>query len=343
MEEARPPFFSIGVTTYDRVGMLIETLRSILGQTFSDYEVIVSNDNPSRNISADSLGINDSRVRFVNQAKNLGERFNMNFLLNESKGNYFTWFADDDLYHPDFLKNVHGAIVKFDFPSCVFTSYAMGSMPAGNKNISLKAETLFTGQEFLKRYLSRTLKIQGCYGIFDVRHLKQIGGIGRLGDGFYSDYGNLPGNVFFPYADNLLIIRSGLLEKVAFIDAPLIFYRVHEGSVSLINTDLNAYRSAQEDLFCKCVNIFNTEGLKDDFNNNLFLLLKWFIGDFISVACRVGFINPKQMILWIIFITKSMRLLKKTGLCLKLFVFAIESVIKDTNCICRAKLKFFLK
>src|SRR5438034_1385314 len=43
------PLFSIGVTTYDRVELLVQTLSSILGQTFSDFDVIIGNgDSPLR-------------------------------------------------------------------------------------------------------------------------------------------------------------------------------------------------------------------------------------------------------------------------------------------------------
>ena len=337
------PFFSIGVTTYDRIEMLIETLRSILNQTFSDYEVVVSNDNPARTITGESLGINDGRVRFVNQAKNLGERSNMNFLLKESKGRYFTWFADDDLYRSDFLKRVHEAIIKFDFPACVFTSYIMGGTYHGFDSTASNGEQLFTGQQFLGQYLARVLKIQGCYGVFDTGYLRQVGGIGQLGSGFSSYYGDLPGNVFFPYADNLLIIRSGLLEKVIFIDSPLIFYRTHEGSVSLINTDLDAYSSAQKDLCNEFVNIFYKKKTLDNFQRDLYLLLKWCIGDFVAVALRSRVIKYKQLAAYIIFLRNYARFLGCGILYWKIVGFLIKAMAALALGIGKARFKLLLR
>src|SRR5713226_4574644 len=121
------PLFSFGVTTYDRVDLLAETLSSILRQTFCDFEIIVGNDNPNRTLSAASLGIHDSRIRFVNHSRNLGELGNMNSLLGLARGRYFTWIADDDLYAPNFLHAVHAALNKFEFPPCVYTSYVIAS------------------------------------------------------------------------------------------------------------------------------------------------------------------------------------------------------------------------
>ena len=117
------PFFSIGVTTYNRPEMLKQTLMSIRAQTFADFEVIVGNDYAQEPLSAEFLGITDSRIRFINHPQNLGEAGNMNTLLNMSRGRYFTWQCDDDLYAPNFLGEVHSALVEFNYPTCVFTAY----------------------------------------------------------------------------------------------------------------------------------------------------------------------------------------------------------------------------
>ena len=117
------PFFSIGVTTYNRPELLKQTLSSIRAQTFADFEVIVGNDYIPEPISASSLGIKDPRMRFVNHPRNLGEVQNMNALVDLSRGRYFTWLTDDDLYAPNFLAKVHSALVRFDLPPCVFTSF----------------------------------------------------------------------------------------------------------------------------------------------------------------------------------------------------------------------------
>ncbi len=318
------PFFSIGVTTYDRKEMLLDTINSISGQSFSDFEVIVSNDNPSRLITGESLGISDSRFRFINQTKNLGERNNMNFILKESKGRYFTWLADDDLYHPDFLMVTHSAITKHEFPPCVFTSYTQSSGAIHNQRCVDNESQLLTGRQFLRAYLSRLLIVQGCYGIFDAEYIKRIGGIGKLGSGFSYCNADLPGNVFFPYADTLLVIRSCLLEKLIFINEPLIFYRIHEGAVSVSSRDLSAYRSAQEELCSESIKIFNSAQLRDDFRLNLFLLLKWYIVDFIAVAKRAGSIDIREIIRWVIFLRNYACLLKSFILYCKVIEYLIK-------------------
>lgn len=265
------PFFSIGVTTYDRVDMLVETLSSILAQTFEDFEVIVGNDNPDRILSGEFLDVNDPRIRFVNHQDNLGEVGNMNFMLNMSRGKFFTWIADDDLYAPNFLEAIYTSLLRFDFPFCVFTSFMSGGT-FDNWMESIPGEgQVFEGSRFIKLYLSRKLKVIGCYGVFEREYIRQAGGVEQLGEGFS------------PYSDNLLVIKAGLFEKVVYIDAPLVFFRTHDKSMSCVSTDVDAFSSAQICLLDKSVEIFSGDGLIQDFRYNLYMLLKWCINNFVSV------------------------------------------------------------
>jgi glycosyltransferase involved in cell wall biosynthesis len=292
------PFFSIGVTTYNRPDLLRETLSSILGQAFQDYEVIVGNDYTQERLTSDYLGIVDRRIRFVNHAENLGEIRNMNHLLATSRGRYFTWLADDDLYAPDFLLATHTALVKFGYPLCSFTSYGSGKTfepPIAGGEWSME---LFPGGQFLGLYLSRRLKAVGCYGVFEREYLSQTGGMEPLGSGFS------------PYSDNLLAIRAGLLDNVVYINAPLVFYRTHSASTSYTSGDVGAFRAAQEDLLRRSVVVFSDERLRDHFAVYLYSLLCWCLVDFGSVVRKAGAIGMRHAVAYTRFAFRHIELLR---------------------------------
>jgi len=321
------PFFSIGVTTYNRKEMLKECLSSAIWQTFSDFELIVGNDYPQENISAELLGIHDPRIRFVNHAQNLGELRNMNALLAMSRGRYFTWLGDDDMYVPTFLQAVHAALVKFDFPPCVFTSYMRDAIFPEEVETSPAEGQLFEGRRFLQLYLTRTLKTLGSNGVFKKEYIMRIGGMEQLGASFS------------PYSDNLLAIRAGLLDKVVYIDAPLSFFRTHEESISATSTDLDAYSSAQAALCRKCINIFKSEGLRDNFHSNLFLLLWWCIIDFAAVILRAGSINKRQVFAYLAFLKRYMSFLKRPTLYWRRIGFLIITIIIQVLSLGKDKLR----
>jgi glycosyltransferase involved in cell wall biosynthesis len=267
------PFFSIGVTTYNRPELLKQTLASITMQTFANFEVIVGNDYVQEPLSANLLDLRDPRIRFVNHPRNLGEARNMNTLLDLSRGLYFTWQCDDDLYAPNFLEEVHSALVKFNLPPCVFTSYEFIygiSSPHLTKTLSRKGQ-LFSGRQFLRMYWSGKLKAMGCTGVYDKEYLKRIGGVECLTD------------TSTPlYSEHLLLVLAGLLQHVAHIDEPLVKYRIHEGAWGCSATDLWLYGQASQNLVRESITVFSDPTLRDDFRSNITSLLKFVVFEYFN-------------------------------------------------------------
>ena len=95
------PTFSIGIPTYNRIELLKQTIQSILDQTWEDYEVIIVNDFIDKPLSFEDIGILDKRLKIINNINNLGEAANLNFILSQAKGKYFTWQFFDILLHTD--------------------------------------------------------------------------------------------------------------------------------------------------------------------------------------------------------------------------------------------------
>jgi glycosyltransferase involved in cell wall biosynthesis len=303
------PLFSIGVTTYRRPAMLRECLDSILGQTLGDFDVVVGNDDPEGPFSLEALGIRDPRVRVLNYEQNHGPIRNANRLLEISRSPYFTWLADDDMYAPTFLEAVHAALKAHGDLRCVFTSYLHGRTFTGAAAPPAKVEVL-TGRDFLSRYLARRTPVVGCYGVFDRDYLRGIGGMEHLGTARFS-----------LYADNLLAIRAGLLDKVGYVDAPLVYFRAHDGSSSATSPDLRSYRTAQEDLFRHCVSILTHEQLRPDYRANQLRLLRWCVSDYASVVRRAGSIDSAEAVAYVMFLKTHARALKVSAAYLRLVAF----------------------
>jgi len=101
----RKPRVSIGLTVYNGEQFLEETLDSFLAQTYSDFELIIS-DNASADrtaqISRDYVAM-DGRIRHHRNEKNLGLAGNHNRVFALARGEYFKWAAADDLCRPNYL------------------------------------------------------------------------------------------------------------------------------------------------------------------------------------------------------------------------------------------------
>ncbi len=80
-------------------------LDSLLSQTFSNFEIIIS-DNASTDRTAEiakNYASKDERIRFNLQAENIGPEPNFKYVLDQACGEYFMWSAVDDTRSSDFL------------------------------------------------------------------------------------------------------------------------------------------------------------------------------------------------------------------------------------------------
>ncbi len=103
---ARPPRVSIGMPVYNGEAFLDQAIESILAQTFSDFELIIS-DNGSHDATeavCRRYAAQDARIRYRRYEENRGAAWNFNNVFRLARGEYFKWAADDDLHADTFLE-----------------------------------------------------------------------------------------------------------------------------------------------------------------------------------------------------------------------------------------------
>jgi glycosyltransferase involved in cell wall biosynthesis len=125
--ESWQPQVSVGMPVYNGDAFLREAFDSLLGQTFGDFELVVS-DNASTDGTqeiCEEYARTDSRFRYVRQEQNIGANENFNEVVRLAKGRYFRWAADDDVCLPTYLAETYALLEKD--PDAVlahcFTSY----------------------------------------------------------------------------------------------------------------------------------------------------------------------------------------------------------------------------
>ena len=100
------PRVSIGLPVYNGDNYLAETLDSILAQTFTDFELIISDNGSTDRTEAicRRYAAQDHRVRYVRNPSNLGAARNYNRAFELARGEYFKWNGHDDPLAPLFLE-----------------------------------------------------------------------------------------------------------------------------------------------------------------------------------------------------------------------------------------------
>lgn len=106
------PRLSIGLPVYNGEPYLVEALDTLLGQTYTDFELIIS-DNASTDATESicrRYAAADPRIRYIRQSENVGIAGNHNFVFDVARGELFKWASDDDLYAPDLLQRCVAAL-----------------------------------------------------------------------------------------------------------------------------------------------------------------------------------------------------------------------------------------
>jgi glycosyltransferase involved in cell wall biosynthesis len=133
-----PPRLTVGLPVYNGEKYLAESLDALLGQTFTDFELIISD-----NASTDGTGDicrryekQDSRLRYFCQPRNIGIAPNVNFIIGHARGELYKEASHDDLYAATLLERcievldeypevvlAHSWTAKVDGSGCVTQAY----------------------------------------------------------------------------------------------------------------------------------------------------------------------------------------------------------------------------
>lgn len=108
-------FFSVVVPLFNKANHIENTIKSILSQTFTDYEIIVINDGSTDGSEALIRDFNDDKIQIYNQ-KNQGVSAARNLGIEKSKGKLIAFMDADDFWFPDHLQEL--ANLYYDFPEC---------------------------------------------------------------------------------------------------------------------------------------------------------------------------------------------------------------------------------
>lgn len=175
---------SIGMPVYNAESSIRTAIDSLLSQTFTDFELIISD-----NASTDSTPIicedymrEDNRVRFFRQKNNMGATGNFMFVLEQAKYKYFMWAAADDVWNPHFIeknvrvlelnKNVVGSASNVEF----FGRQIVKSNPNANLTLYrdfIKNMPISVPYEKKAAYFLRYSLGMNMYSIFRTDKLKK--------------------------------------------------------------------------------------------------------------------------------------------------------------------------
>lgn len=98
------PKITVLMPVYNGERYLKQAIKSILDQTFTDFEFLIINDGSTDKTVKIVKLFNDSRIRLINHRKNKGITRRLNEGLKKARGKYIARADADDIYHPKRLE-----------------------------------------------------------------------------------------------------------------------------------------------------------------------------------------------------------------------------------------------
>lgn len=207
----RAPEVSICIPAYARPDYLRAAIESVLAQTFSDLEVIVSDDSGDGEDVARSFG--DARVRYSANPHRLGMVGNWEAALARARGRYVGLLMDDDRLLPDYVATVHEVLDSRPAVGIAFTNHFFDD----GGNVTLRPELIPPGlHRAMLELLVRFNPVPICSTLMRREVLASLL--------------PLPDN---HAADFVMMMRAALAGVIFYyVREPLMIYRVHPAQLS---------------------------------------------------------------------------------------------------------------
>ena len=222
------PKFSVVIAVFNKEKYIADMLKSVLDQTFTDFEVVILNDGSTDNSEAEILKFSDPRIRYFSK-ENQGAGAARNFVIKEAKNDFIALLDADDFWFPTYLEEQKRLIEKYPgemvFATAINIEKKKKIFPSNYSLPNLQPNEIKVVDFFSASYLNSILTSSST-----VLHKKVFSEIG------YYDPNIKSGE------DTDFWVRIGLAFKVVFINKPCAVYRY--ALLSLSNTKLKVTQKA---------------------------------------------------------------------------------------------------
>ncbi len=210
------PRVSVGLPVYNGKVYLEEAIDSVLGQTFTDFELIIS-DNASTDTTqaiCEAYAARDARVKYHRNEENRGAAWNFNNVVHLARASYFKWQCYDDYIGPTLLQDCVQVLEKE--PDVVLAYPRATIVDQHNSIIGVWSDEFETHglqpHARLRHYWRHKSRNEAQYGVYRTDVLRTTGLMGTI-----------------PFSDQVLMAEMMLRGEFREIETPSFFKRFHPG------------------------------------------------------------------------------------------------------------------
>ena len=117
------PFFTVIIPLFNKEKYVSNAIKSILDQTFTDFELLIINDCSTDNSVKIASEFLSDKVQLIHHEKNSGLAATRNTGIKKANSNYVAFLDADDLWKPHFLESIFNLIQNFPEARIFGTNY----------------------------------------------------------------------------------------------------------------------------------------------------------------------------------------------------------------------------
>lgn len=216
---------TIGLPVYNGERFLRNAIESILGQTYEDWALVIS-DNASSDRTVpivEAFAARDDRIALIRNDVNRGAAWNYNRVLSECRTPYFKWAAADDMLAPTALERLVATLDSA--PPSVVLAYPRTQMVDETGRVIDEVDDDLASQPGTPphtRFKHVVLRVAWGNCIFALVRTDALRRTRMHGS--------------FPAADYVLLSELALAGEFRYVPEPLFLRRLHEGISGRANT-----------------------------------------------------------------------------------------------------------
>jgi len=232
------PLVSVCVPTYNDGPFLLQSLESIINQTYTHLEILVGDDGSTDDTTEIIQSVKDTRIQYYRNSANLGQFENVNCCIQRAGGEYIAIYHSDDIYDPRIVEKEVNFLEAHPDVGAVF---------------ALDRWIDTDGRVFGEARLPKEVRGNTCLGLADVMPvllrkknclLRTPTFMGRAE--VFRRVGVFNTSDFDIASDLEMWLRILMAYKIAILDEPLMWYRCGATQVS---SRYNRLRTCEEHFF----------------------------------------------------------------------------------------------
>lgn len=256
------PWASFCMSTYNRPALLKVQIETLLKQSFQNFEIVISDNDPKATGKAVADSFNDVRVKYECNSENLGMVKSFNRSIERASGEFIVMVTDDDPVFDNMLVFFYGLQNKYPGYS-LYCGIKRNNTEACEIEVIQKEHIL---EEILDPHRTLALHWSSCLLLKETL-LK----IGKL-----TDYGS--GHL----VDHIMIVLMGSKDGAVIINKEFSSIQYHQENYS--KTNVNNYYLSCVWFYYTLTNYFKD---KPNYKKNYGIIIKhlhhWFIVCFFSL------------------------------------------------------------